>query len=59
MAASKKYEFFLFKVYCPTKKMTDIRQFGVAIPAGENCPICYKDKGKGKNQCDFTLTPTK
>lgn len=55
MTGTKNYEVYLFKVYCPNKKATDLRQFSTPMPAGEVCPICHKAKGKKDNQCDFTL----
>ena len=50
-----KLKTFNFKIHCPTKKMTEIRQFGTTAPAGENCPFCFKSRGVEEGQCNFTL----
>lgn len=44
------------KCFCPTRGMEGV--IG-PHPAGEICPYCGKEKGKGAHQCNFSLMEIK
>ncbi len=42
----------LYDYYCPTTH----REGKLILPAGELCPECWRIKGHGMNECNFTIS---